>query len=72
MCYLKKGLRGYNNSLNIFNKFVFSTIKLSKKDMLNIAKRGNYANILKLTWSCWYPKNNKPCGRCIMCHERIV
>ena len=72
MCYLKKGLRGYNNSLNIFNKFVFSTIKLSKKDMLNIAKRGNYANILKLTWSCWYPKNNKPCGKCIMCHERIV
>lgn len=72
ICYLKKGLRGYDNSLNIFNKFVFSTIKLTKKDMLKIAQQGNYENILRKTWSCWYPKNNKPCGRCIMCHERIV
>ena len=32
----------------------------------------NYDDILNLTWSCWYPKNGKPCGNCIMCKERII
>ncbi len=40
--------------------------------MLNIAKKGGYEDVLGMTWSCWYPVNGKPCGRCIMCHERII
>lgn len=72
ICYLKDNLRGYDNSINIFKRFIFPTIKYTKKDMLDVAKRGGYEDILGMTWSCWYPINGKPCGRCIMCHERII
>ena len=72
ICYLKDNLKDSDLSLNIFKRFVFSTIKYTKKDMLNIARKNGYDNILKMTWSCWYPVNGQPCGRCIMCHERIV
>ena len=41
--------------------------------MLKIAERGNYKDILTHSWSCWYPKQNGiPCGKCIMCKERIL
>ena len=72
VCHLKPNLSINDKSLKIFNRFIFSTIKLTKKDMLNIAKKNGYDDILGLTWSCWYPKDGKPCGRCIMCHERII
>ena len=57
--------------LRIFEKFVFPIIHISKKKMYVIAKQNDFADILGLTWSCWYPKNNKPCNRCIMCRERL-
>ena len=72
-----KDLRLINNlnkndkSLKIFNRFIFSTIFLTKKDMYNIAQQNKFNDILDITWSCWYPRNNKPCGRCVMCRERI-
>lgn len=72
VCYLKDKLADGDGSLEIFRRFVFSTIKFSKEDMLKMAERGGYADILKVTWSCWYPRGGKPCGKCIMCHERIV
>ena len=72
ICYVKKNLRGNDASINIFKRFVFPTIKYTKKDMLNVARKNGYDDILRMTWSCWYPINGKPCGRCIMCHERIV
>lgn len=71
-CYLKKNLGVNDRSLNIFRYLSFPTLNYTKKDMLDIAERGGYKDILYLTWSCWYPKNNKPCGRCIMCRERII
>ena len=58
--------------LLIFSNLVFSTITKTKKDMLEISKKYNFENILEMTWSCWYPKNGKPCGKCIMCLERII
>jgi hypothetical protein len=72
ICTLKSNLKVDDESLKIFDRFVFSTIKLTKKDMLNIAKKSGYEDILGLTWSCWYPNNGNPCGKCIMCHERII
>lgn len=72
ICHLKPNLSIDNKSLKIFDRFVFSTIKLTKKDMLNISKKGGYDNILGLTWSCWYPRDGEPCGKCIMCYERII
>ena len=58
--------------MHIFKAINFSTIHKSKSIMLNIAKKHNFENILNLTWSCWYPIDNKPCRKCIMCKERII
>ena len=38
ICYVKKNLRGNDASINIFKRFVFPTIKYTKKDMLNVAR----------------------------------
>lgn len=61
-----------DKDINIFNKMLFPTINITKKDMLNISKKYNYDNILYLTWSCWFPKNNKKCNNCPMCKQRII
>lgn len=60
------------DNLKIFDKFRFPIIHLTKKDMLNISIKNNYNDILKRTWSCWFPVNNLPCGKCDMCIHRIV
>ena len=44
----------------------------TKEELLKKAKNNNYDDILTLTWSCWFPKNGKPCKICPMCKERIV
>ena len=44
----------------------------SKEDLLEKAQVNGYADILQLTWSCWFPKDGKPCTKCPMCKERIV
>lgn len=58
-------------SLQIFDKLRFPIIHLTKQDMYKIAKQNKYDDVLKQTWSCWFPKNGKPCGRCDMCKHRV-
>ncbi len=59
--------------LDVFRKLRFSIVHLTKKDMLNIAKKSGYNKILKMTWSCWYPTLfGNPCGKCNMCKQRII
>lgn len=58
--------------LKIFQNLRFPIIKLLKKDLVSISKKSNFLDSLKDSWSCWYPINGKPCGRCIMCQERII
>lgn len=67
----KKFINKYNE-LNIYKNFRFTTLHLTKKNMLQIAKLNNFDKYLYLTWSCWYPIKGRPCGRCIMCQERII
>ena len=62
-CKIRPTVIKQNPELDIYKNFRFSTLHLSKKDMLNIAKNNHFDNILKLTWSCWYPINGKPCKR---------
>ena len=69
---IKNNLEKDDKDLYIFKNCTFPTINYSKEKMLDIAKNGGYSHILNYTWSCWYPKNNKPCGKCIMCRERII
>jgi 7-cyano-7-deazaguanine synthase in queuosine biosynthesis len=61
---------GQDTGLGIFNRFVMPIIGYNKEDMYNEAVEYNYEDILNLTWSCWYPRKGKPCGKCIMCRER--
>lgn len=58
--------------LNIYRHFRFTTLHLSKHDMLKQSIKYGFDKYLYLTWSCWYPQNGKPCNRCIMCKERII
>lgn len=44
----------------------------TKEILLEQAKENDFDDILQLTWSCWFPKNGKPCGKCPMCKERII
>jgi hypothetical protein len=62
-----------HNSVNLFRYCRFPLIDVNKKDMLKIAGKGGYSDILTHSWSCWYPKKDgNPCGKCIMCKERIL
>lgn len=68
----KYRIKNPDKNTEIFKNMVFPTFYTSKKDMLNIAKKNNYDDILKITWSCWFPKKGKPCKKCPMCLQRIV
>ena len=82
---IKKTDRNYEIINNLPNKYKllgilktlrFPIVDLSKRDILAIARRNKFDDILKFTWSCWFPvyKNKKhyPCGKCNMCRERII
>ena len=60
---LKKNHPLYYLSFPLFNK--------SKKDLCQSAKKHKFDGILRLTWSCWFPKNGTPCNECPMCIERF-
>ena len=57
---------------SIFSEFRFPTIFLSKQEMMEIARRYRFDSILSLSWSCWFPVDGKPCGKCNMCKTRII
>ena len=59
-------------NLKIFKNFHYPTINITKEEMLNIAKKNNYDNILNITWSCWFPIDGKACGNLPMCNSRII
>lgn len=62
-----------NNSNNyVLSKISFPIVRLSKKEIMKLSNQYNFYNILEITWSCWFPKNGKPCGRCPMCKDRVI
>ena len=73
-----KNINGVNKIITndkdiiIFNKLIFPTINISKEKMLENSKINGYDDILKLTWSCWFPINGKECNKCPMCQQRII
>lgn len=59
--------------LAIYQNLRFPILYLSKQDMYRLAEDEGYDDILHKTWSCWYPtKEGEPCGRCVMCRDRII
>jgi len=61
-----------SQDLEIFRPFYFPLIHLSKLDMLATATQRGYDQVLRKTWSCWFPRRSGgPCGRCEMCRQRV-
>ena len=52
----------------------FPIYNKTKEELYIIAERDGYQEILKHTWSCWFPntETGKPCGNCPMCNERVI
>lgn len=72
-CRIKDNLMIKYQPLDVFKKFRFPIVHLTKNDMKQIAENNGYINILKMTWSCWYPnKDGRGCGKCDMCRHRII
>jgi hypothetical protein len=65
--------KGTTNCRNItrrlFKNFRFPCIHLSKEEMKTLL---NNDDILKKTWTCRRPVNNRPCGICALCRDRII
>ena len=61
-----------HTELRLFKDFRLPLFNMTKEDMLKKSHAHGFDDILMNSWSCWYPKKGKPCGRCIMCKERIV
>lgn len=59
------------DELKIFYNIRWPLSLYKKSDMYEIAKKEGYSHILKSTFSCWFPVNDKPCGECKMCTERL-
>ena len=80
--YLRNHLTQIKNNNNINYKIInknhplsyikFPIAYLTKSKLLKIAKKNKFDNILYMSWSCWFPVNNKPCGKCPMCKARII
>ena len=52
----------------------FPIYNRTKDELYITAERDGYHEVLKHTWSCWFPNKDtgKPCGKCPMCKERVV
>ncbi len=71
-CRLRTDLPKKQQPLLIFRKFRYPMVHLTKKQYVDIARKNGYLKMLKMSWSCWFPKRGgKPCGRCEMCQKRI-
>lgn len=55
--------------LSAFSNYQIPLFDVNREEMLKNSN-DNWIKILEMTWSCWYPKDNKPCGRCFTCKRR--
>lgn len=64
-----------NNSsdeiIDVFGNFRFPLIEFTKKEIGEQYALLNCADIMRLTWFCRTPINNKPCGVCSPCRDKI-
>lgn len=65
-----------NNRLNVskdnpLHYLCFPLLNKTKKQLCDISKNNNFHDIIRVSWSCWFPINNKPCHKCPMCIERF-
>ena len=61
-----------HKDLEVLGGFIYPIRDLYKEDMLEIAKKDGYEELLYYTWSCWYPVDGMPCNKCKLCNDRII
>lgn len=63
-----------NNETHFLHYLKFPIYNKTKEELYIIAERDGYHEILKYTWSCWFPnkETGNPCGNCPMCKERVI
>ena len=69
---IKTNLPEEYKDLVIFKYLRFPIAHLTKQEMLDICREKNWKDIIKTTFSCWFPSFGEPCGTCDMCRKRIV
>ena len=59
--------------LKVFEGFSYPSRHLTREDMLEIAEKRGFDDLLYYTWTCWYPTDKgEPCDKCKICKERII
>lgn len=56
-------------SLNLFRRFAFPLLEMSKVDMDRYAQARSFRQLLDLTWFCHTPRAGRPCGTCSPCYQ---
>lgn len=64
-------IRKHGNHV-IYQKFRLPLVHMNKEEMKHIAINEDFIDILKITWSWWYPINDKPYQKCEMCKYRVL
>lgn len=76
--YLRNNLVKINGNFELNDKshplgyLTFPLYGRTKEILLEQSKSGRFDDILRETWSCWFPVDGKPCGKCPMCRERVL
>lgn len=60
-----------NDIVNLFGNYHLPIIDYSKLRMKEEAEENGFIDIMNKTWFCYFPINNKPCGRCNPCNDAI-
>ena len=55
--------------LNAFSRYQIPLFDISRELMIELSN-DSWLEVLKMTWSCWYPKEGQPCQRCFTCKRR--
>ena len=63
-----------NDKSHFLHYLKFPIYNKTKEELYINAERDGYHEILKHTWSCWFPNKDtgNPCGNCPMCKERVI
>ena len=56
---------------NLFGRCLFPLASLTANDVVKFIDDNNFWDIMKESWTCWYPINGKPCGFCHSCNVKI-
>lgn len=61
------GRRSTRPEGQLFARFSFPVLHLTKADMRAIAAEHGFLDLLRLRWFCHHPLGRRPCGRCRPC-----